>query len=69
MWLRGFLGLIPILLGIISGYIVALLFGIVDTKPIVDAAWFAVPNFEIPLYNMNQSYILEQSQQWHPSLL
>ncbi len=48
MWLRGFLGLIPILLGIISGYIVALLFGIVDTKPIVDAAWFAVPNFEIP---------------------
>ncbi|HGF8354343.1 TPA: solute carrier family 23 protein [Enterococcus faecium] len=48
MWLRGFLGLIPILLGIISGYIVALLFGIVDTKPIVDASWFAVPNFEIP---------------------
>ena len=40
--------MIPILLGIISGYIVALLFGIVDTKPIVDAAWFAVPNFEIP---------------------
>ena len=48
MFLRGFLGLIPILLGIVSGYIVALLFGIVDTQPIADAAWFALPNFEIP---------------------
>ncbi|WP_122644963.1 uracil permease [Enterococcus mediterraneensis] len=48
MWLKGFLGLIPILLGIISGYLIALAFGIVDTQPIADAAWFAVPNFEIP---------------------
>lgn len=48
MWLKGFLGLIPILLGIVSGYLVALAFGIVDTKPIADAAWFALPNFQIP---------------------
>lgn len=48
MFFKGFLGLIPILLGIVSGYLVALLFGIVDVEPIKEAAWFAVPNFEIP---------------------
>lgn len=47
MWLRGFFGLILILLGIISGYIVVLLFGIVDIKLIVDVVWFVVFNFEI----------------------
>lgn len=51
MFLKGFIGLLPILLGIISGYGVAMLFGIVDTQPIVDAAWFALPNFEIPFVN------------------
>lgn len=48
MFFKGFLGLIPILLGIVSGYLVALLFGIVDVEPIKAAAWFAMPNFEIP---------------------
>ncbi|ALS37966.1 uracil permease [Enterococcus rotai] len=48
MFFKGFLGLIPILLGIVSGYLVALLFGIVDVEPIKQAAWFAMPNFEIP---------------------
>lgn len=48
MFFKGFLGLIPILLGIVSGYLVALLFGIVDIEPIQNAAWFAMPNFEIP---------------------
>ncbi len=48
MYLKGFLGLIPILLGIVCGYIVALLFGIVDVEPIKQAAWFAVPNFQVP---------------------
>ncbi|MCD5003151.1 uracil permease [Enterococcus saccharolyticus] len=48
MWFKGFLGLIPILLGIVSGYLIALAFGIVDTSIIADASWFALPNFEIP---------------------
>ena len=48
MWFKGFLGLIPILLGIVSGYIVALLAGIVDLSLIANASWFSLPNFEIP---------------------
>ena len=40
MFFKGFLGLIPILLGIVSGYLVALAFGIIDLTPIKEAAWF-----------------------------
>lgn len=58
MFLKGFLGLIPILLGIIAGYLFALLMGIVDTQPIVDAAWFALPNFEIPFVNYEPKFYL-----------
>jgi uracil permease len=51
MFLRGFLGLIPILLGIVGGYLIALAAGIVDVQPIIDANWFGMPSFEIPFIN------------------
>ncbi|WP_273730638.1 uracil-xanthine permease family protein [Leuconostoc mesenteroides] len=46
MFLRGFLGLLPVLLGIIFGYIVALITGLVDLSPVAPAHWFQLPNFE-----------------------
>ena len=48
MFLKGFLGLIPILLGIVSGYLIALAMGIVDTSLITQASWFAMPDIHIP---------------------
>ncbi|MGO3731632.1 MAG: solute carrier family 23 protein [Vagococcus sp.] len=58
MYLKGFMGLIPILLGIVSGYIIALLFGIVETQPIADAAWFALPNFQAPFVTYTPKFYL-----------
>ncbi|AIM25070.1 solute carrier family 23 protein [Melissococcus plutonius] len=58
MFFKGFLGLIPILLGIVSGYVVALLFGIVDTKPIIEASWLAFPNFEVPFVQYQPKFYL-----------
>ncbi|WP_273710138.1 uracil-xanthine permease family protein [Leuconostoc mesenteroides] len=46
MFLRGFLGLLPVLLGIIFGYIVALITGLVDLSPVASDHWFQLPNFE-----------------------
>jgi uracil permease len=40
--------IIPILAGIVVGYIYALIMGIVDFKPVIDANWFEMPNFVIP---------------------
>nr|WP_318540765.1 solute carrier family 23 protein [Terribacillus saccharophilus] len=68
IFLKGFLGLIPVLIGIIGGYVFALTQGIVDTSG-VQAAWnqivtadsigaffsgiFTVPNFTIPFVDYN----------------
>lgn len=43
--LRGFLKIIPILIGIISGYVIAALFGILDLTDVKNAAWIALPEY------------------------
>ncbi len=48
MFCKGFLGLIPILLGIVCGYVIACLFGIVDLAPVAVAHWFSLPDFQVP---------------------
>ena len=45
---KGLLRLIPIFAGIVIGYVAAIIFGMVDFKPVVDAAWFALPAFVRP---------------------
>jgi uracil permease len=48
---KGIFKLIPILLGIISGYFTSLYFGIVDFSGIATASWFSMPNFTAPEFN------------------
>ncbi|MBF8999458.1 MULTISPECIES: uracil-xanthine permease family protein [Vibrio] len=50
---KGFFKLIPICGGILVGYAVSLYFGIVDFSPVTKAAWFALPNFTYPEFNLN----------------
>ncbi|WP_066318293.1 solute carrier family 23 protein [Bacillus sp. FJAT-29814] len=40
--------IIPILAGIVVGYIYAAIVGIVDFKPVLEAGWFEMPKFIIP---------------------
>jgi len=49
---RGFLAIIPILVGVAGGYIIALLAGIVDFTVIKEASWFALPDFSAPVWDM-----------------
>ncbi|WP_428022597.1 uracil-xanthine permease family protein [Arcobacter sp.] len=48
---KGIFKLIPILMGIIGGYIVSLYFGLIDFSKVSTAAWFAMPNFVAPEFN------------------
>ncbi|MBD8069429.1 uracil permease [Bacillus sp. PS06] len=43
--LRGFLKIIPILIGIVAGYVVAYFFGLVDFTNVKEAAWFSMPTY------------------------
>ena len=45
---KGLLRLIPIFSGIVVGYVAAIICGIVDFEPVVNASWFALPAFVRP---------------------
>ncbi len=55
---RGFLAVIPILFAVIAGYLLALGMGMVDTAAIANAAWFALPKFQTPVFDLNAILII-----------
>ncbi|AEI14713.1 uracil-xanthine permease [Flexistipes sinusarabici DSM 4947] len=60
MYGKRIFSLIPILSGIVLGYIFAMLLGVVDFTPIANAEWFSIPwivamqegSFEIPVFDL-----------------
>ncbi|HEY0837316.1 MAG TPA: solute carrier family 23 protein [Azospirillum sp.] len=52
--LRGFFTVVPILLGIVTGYLAALLAGMVDFTAIANAPLFQVPNFHLLFANARE---------------
>src|SRR5690606_19905788 len=49
--MRGFLKIIPILIGIVSGYIIALAMNMVDLTAVRDAAWISAPTYYAMKFN------------------
>lgn len=47
---RGFLSIIPILVGIVCGYIISVFCGLVDWSVIENAPWFALPTIYTPTF-------------------
>lgn len=47
---RGFFKLLPIISGIVVGYVAACFMGLVDFQQVLDAAWFALPSFSLPKF-------------------
>lgn len=45
---RGLFRIVPILVGVIVGYVTALALGMVDFSPVTNAAWVAMPEFIAP---------------------
>ena len=50
---RGFIGIIPILIGVVSGYILSYFMGVVDLTAVEETPWFAVPTFYKPEFNFS----------------
>ena len=49
---KGMLRLIPILIGILVGYVVCIPMGLVNFDAVSNAAWFAIPDFVMPKWNL-----------------
>jgi len=69
----GFLRIIPFLVGIIGGYIIALLLGVVDVTPIIEADWFSLPELYLPfktnLFNEYHLYFGPEAWAFLPLVL
>ncbi len=55
---RGFLSIIPILIGVVGGYVVAAFSGLVDWSSVEQAPWFALPTFYTPVFDMGAMLII-----------
>ena len=53
---KGFFKIIPFLVGIISGYILAVILGMIDFKPVLEASFFSMPDFVIPFVDYTISF-------------
>lgn len=51
IWAKGFFRLVPIIAGIVVGYALSCVMGIVNFQPIIDAPWFKVPDFTFPEFH------------------
>ena len=49
--LRGFLAVIPVLLGVVAGYLLSLALGVVDFSAVHSAHWFEVPTLYAPKFH------------------
>ena len=69
----GFLRIIPFLVGIIGGYIIALFLGVVDVTPIIEADWFSFPELYLPfktsLFNEYDLYFGPEAWAFLPLVL
>jgi uracil permease len=59
IFLKGFFSTIPILIGLVSGYLFTLIMGlffpsyaIIDFKVVSDAPWFGLPSFHVPAFSL-----------------
>ena len=53
---RGLLGMLPILLGAIVGYLVSIPLGLVDFGRIGEAAWVGIPNITLPAFTDGRAW-------------
>ena len=58
MAFRGFLSIIPILIGVIAGYLIACAVGIVDLSNVAAAPWLALPTIYTPTFELNAVLII-----------
>ena len=49
---KGLMKLIPIMFGIIAGYILCLFLGLINFQPVIDAPWFSLPKLTAPEFNL-----------------
>ncbi|WP_407689996.1 uracil permease [Risungbinella massiliensis] len=58
IFFRGFFNVIPVLIGIVGGTVIAYFAGMVDFTPVMEAKWFAMPEFTSPVVSWKAAWII-----------
>ncbi len=58
MYSRGFLKIVPVIIGLGAGYLLAAVLGKIDYSSISQASWIGVPNFAMPKFNLGAIMIV-----------
>ncbi len=58
IYAKGFFKVIPVMIGLIVGYAVAVITGDVDFTPIVNASWVGLPPFQLPKFDFQTIMII-----------
>ena len=53
---KGLIGMLPILLGAIFGYLVSIPFGLVNFANVTNASWYELPKFTFPAFNNPEAW-------------
>ena len=53
---KGFLKVIPFLVGMVSGYILSVILGMVDFTPVIEATFFSIPDFVLPFISYTPTF-------------
>ncbi|OFL65646.1 uracil permease [Facklamia sp. HMSC062C11] len=68
VYTKGFIRVIPFLIAIVGGYIIACLLGMVDFGPVIEAAWIQLPDlslpFATPIENWKQYHFYFGPEAW-----
>ena len=51
VYMKEFIKVLPVIFGLLGGYLVALLTGVVDFTPIAEASWIGIPSFTIARFS------------------
>ncbi len=57
-YFKGFLSTIPVLLGVVVGYVFAAFMGLVDFQPVLDAPWIGLPTLVFPEFDLGAILII-----------
>lgn len=52
------LSMLPVLIALISGYILSIILGLIDFSTVKEAAWFGVPKFSLPVFSVRSISII-----------
>lgn len=55
---KGFIKVIPVILGLIGGYIVAAVLGLIDFSPIKEAAFIGMPHFTVAKFSLESILVI-----------